>query len=293
MTSLDITCVQDARAFVAEGPVWSAADQVLWWIDIGGQDHTPSLNRLNPATGESRMWPMPEPLGSIALASDGRILIARRSGFYLFDPTTGRDELVAASDASMSQFNDGRCDAAGRFWVGTRTPTGAPSNTGAIYSLEHGRLRRHDVGPITLHNGTGFSPDWRRMYTAETWEGVIYVADFDLARGEVSNRRIFAKLDQGGADGGAVDAEGCYWSANVSGGRIVRFRPDGCIDYSIQLPLTLPTMVAFGGPNLDELYITTARHRLDATGRDREPQAGGIFRCHPGVKGLSEPLYEV
>ena len=128
---------------------------------------------------------------------------------------------------------------------------------------------------------------------SETFDSVIYVADFDLERGEVSNRRVFAKLDAGGADGAAVDAEGCYWTANILCGRVIRFHPDGTIDRILPVPITHPTAVAFGGRDLDELYITSARRRLDAAGRAREPQAGGIFRCRVDVRGLPEPQYRV
>jgi sugar lactone lactonase YvrE len=298
MADPEIVCVQDARALVAEGPVWSVAEQVLWWINMGGEDQGPSLNRFNPATEEAKTWPMQEQLGSVALADDGRVLIARRSGFYLFDPATARESLVAPTpcDLSVCEFNDGRCDAAGRFWVGTRFPRGGPPvppGTGTLYSLERGQVRRHDLGPVTLHNGTGFSPDGRRLYTTETFDGVIYVSDFDLARGEVSNRRVFAKLEKGGADGAAVDSQGGYWNANILCGRIIRFLPDGSIDRIMPVPVTHPTMVAFGGRDLDELYISTAKRRLDAAGRAREPQAGGIFRCRVDVRGQEEPLYKV
>lgn len=131
------------------------------------------------------------------------------------------------------------------------------------------------------------------MYHSDSRQNVIWAYDYDLKTGVPSNRRIFATTNpaEGLPDGAAVDADGFYWSAGVRGGRLTRYAPDGRIDRVLQLPVSLPSMCAFGGDNLDILYVTSAREFLSESQLLKEPLAGGVFAVDVGVKGLPEPFF--
>ena len=293
-----IDCAPDIRARLAESPVWSPAERALYWITIGLAEEPPAIHRLDPATGATKSFVQPEPVGAITLADDGRMLVARRSGVFLLNLATSAQEQVipAPFDDNICEFNDGRCDRQGRFWVGTRSPANKPppgEGHGKLWSLTRGKLVEHAVGPITSHNGTAISQDGRTLFTSETVPAQIYAYDLNPDTGAIGPRRIHATLAQGWADGATIDAEGCYWSANVCASRLVRIRPDGSVDREIMLPVTFPTMVTFGGETLDELYITSGFRRMTEEERRAEPLAGAILRVQPGVRGIPEPLYRV
>jgi sugar lactone lactonase YvrE len=252
------------------------------------------MNATDPETGRTQTWPMPVRIGSLALRAGGeRALVALADGLYDLDLTSGR--LAKLHDGPYDQanyaFNDGRCDRQGRFWVGTaRLPGSAVPDGGAhFYRLDREGPKRL-IGDLTIANGIAFSPEGRTMYLANRPKWEILAFDYDLATGTPSNRRRFARVPEGEIpDGAAVDREGGYWIAMFRSGRIYRFAPDGRLDRDIRAPVSLPTMVAFGGPDYRHLYLTTGRRQLDAEGLKREPRAGGIFRCEIGVCGLPEP----
>jgi len=284
-------CVLDAKARTGESPVWVAEEQALYWTDIPGK----TLNRFDPATGENQVWPMPEEVGSFALRESGGLVAALRSGFAFIDLDSGKIEPLVDPEADQpdNRFNDGRCDRQGRFWAGTMNePRSARS--GALYRLGADRRCARMAGDVMVANGLAFSPDDRLMYWSDSRALTIWVFDFDAASGEIANRRVFARLapHQGGPDGAAVDAHGCYWIACYRGSRVMRLRPDGTIERKIRLPVSRVTMCAFGGPDLRTLYITTASGGMSAAELEREPQAGGIFALDLDVEGLPEPRFK-
>ena len=286
-----LVCVLDAKAQTGESPVWVPEEQALYWTDIPGK----TLNRFDPATGDNRVWPMPEQVGSFALREGGGLVAALRSGFALIDPERGRVEPLVDPEADRpdNRFNDGRCDRQGRFWAGSMNEPRA-ARSGALYRLDPDRRCHRMAGDVMVANGLAFSPDDRLLYWSDSRALTIYAFDFDAASGEIENRRTFARLapHQGGPDGAAVDAEGGYWSACYRGARVMRFRPDGTIERKIRLPVSRVTMCAFGGPDLRTLYITTARGGLSAAELEREPLAGGIFALEVDVQGLPEPRFK-
>lgn len=281
------TCILDAKAGTAESPVWSAEEGALYWIDI----LAPSLNRLDPKSGGNRAWSLPEAVGAYALTGQGTALLALCSGLAVLDLATGRIERCAQApyDAASGRFNDGRCDRAGRFWVGSLRDSG-PGGAALYRYDERGLVEQ--VGGIGQANGIAFSPDDSRLYHADTAARTIYAYRYDVATGAIAERRVFARVTAGKPDGAAVDVEGCYWSACHGAGRIRRYRPDGTLDREILLPVSQPTMPAFGGVDLDTLFVTSERHGLDAAQLAKEPLAGGIFCIEAGVRGLPDPLFK-
>jgi len=296
----DVRLVLDAQAMLGECPLWSAAEQKLYWVDISAR----ASNRFDPLTGENQRWTMPYEPGCIALAAADGLVAALRDGFYRFFPADGRLEKVADApfDTASMRFNDGRCDAAGRFWAGAifepRTAERA-----SVYCLERGKLRRgwgpDEAAGVKVSNGLAFTADSRRVFQSDTPNHVIYQFSFDLQAGTVGERREFARVpdsrgaaDYGGRpDGAAIDSVGNYWSAQYEGSRVLRYSSAGEVTGIVYVPSQRVTMVAFGGPDLRTLYITTAREGATPSELLSDPHAGGIYACEVAVAGRAEPMY--
>jgi sugar lactone lactonase YvrE len=272
---------------LGECPTWRENDGALYWIDV----RKPCLHRLIPETGARRSWAMPEMVGSFVFRRDGRILLALETGLGVLDTETDQVDWALrlhAADGDL-RFNDGCCDRQGRFWVGSMDnfKRGA---VGHLYRYdERGLVKMAD--DVVVPNSLCFSPDGRTMYFSDEREPVIWA--FDLAKdGTLSNRREFARMASGGApDGATVDAEGYLWSAQYGAARIDRFSPDGTLDKSVLLPVTQPTSIAFGGMGMRQLFITTARQKLDADTLATQPLAGSVLSLDVGVAGIAETSF--
>jgi sugar lactone lactonase YvrE len=283
-----VDCVLDARAALGEAAVWCGREQVLWWADIEGR----ALHRFDPATGRDRSWLLPSRPGCFALRERGGLVVALEDGFHFFDPGTGAIEPIADPEADRpgNRFNDGTTDPAGRFVAGTM-PMGPREPVAGLYRLWPDRRCERLFDGLTVTNGCAFSPDGRIFYFSDSEASIrtIWACDHDLASGALANRRVFVDTHglAGRPDGGTVDADGCYWMAGVGGWQLVRFTPAGQVDRIVEMPVEKPTKIAFGGPDLDVLYVTSiGAHPTPGTER-RQPQAGGIFALRvPGVWGL-------
>ena len=283
----------DTPMQLGECPIWHSAEATLYWIDIPGK----AVHSLTPESGKHRSWPMPTEPGCVAFRAGGGLLVALRSGLATLDTDSGVLTPIADApyDTSKLRFNDGRCDAAGRLWVGTiyepRDHQGA-----TLYSVTHGVL--HDQQqPATVSNGVAFSPDNRTLYRTDTTSHTIHAYDFDLASGQLGASRVLRTFSQdkannygGRPDGAAVDVEGAYWCAMFEGGRVLRLSPTGEILREIKLPARCPTMLAFGGPEMCTLYITTSSNRPEAELAEY-PLSGCVLTLEVDVAGLPEHAY--
>jgi len=204
------------------------------------------------------------------------------------------ERLLAAVDepADLNRFNDALCDARGRLWAGTMSMTRAPG-AAALYRLEPGGRMEVAVGGATISNGLDFNLDATRLYYVDSTTQRIDAIDFDLDRGRLGRRRAFARIDpaDGLPDGLCVDADGGVWIALFGGGALRRYRPDGTLEAHLPLPVRFPTSLAFGGPGLRDLYVTSSRHLLSATEREAEPLAGSLLRLRPGVAGRAAQAF--
>lgn len=283
-------CVLDARAGLGEGPTWSVREQVLYWIDIDA----PSLNRFDPATGTNHVMRMPASIGAFALRERGGFVVALRDGLWLAhaDGTLERRVADAPYDPHHHRYNDGRCDAAGRFLVGTMNEQ-RDAASGALYRLDADLRCTPLFGDITISNGLAFSPDGRTMYHADTPTHTIRAFDYDTATGTPSRPRVFVHWtgETDRPDGGVVDSEGNYWSAFYRGGKVVKLAPDGHTLAEYPTPAMCPTMCAFGGPDLRTLYLTTSRRMRPEDELARLPQSGGLFAMQVDVPGLADPVF--
>ena len=236
---------------------------------------------------------MPERIGCIAPQRGGGFIAGFKSGLALLDLDTGDISPLAIPEPDFpgNRFNDGKCDDRGRFWAGTMDDAVvAPS--GWLYRLDpDGQCQAMD-GPYVCTNGPTFSPDFRTLYHTDTIGRTIYA--FDLSReGALARKRVFARFDpaDGYPDGMTTDRDGFVWVALWGGWRITRFAPDGRIDRIIRLPVAQVTNCAFGGMELDTLYVTSAREGLDAAALARQPLAGGLFEIRTQAIGLACKCY--
>lgn len=284
----------DAPMLVGESPLWEPNESTLYWIDIADL----AIHRLHSESRKHDRWSLPSEPGCIARRDGGGLVVAMRSGLAFLDTASGA--LISFADVpydpSQIRFNDGRCDAAGRLWAGTLFDSRKRAG-GSLFCIEHGKIR--DLGiPATVSNGIAFSTDNRTLYRADTTAHRISAYDFDLNNGKVGNGRLFHQFsadknaDYGGRpDGAAIDSEGAYWVAMYEGGKILRFSPTGEVLRELILPVRCPTMLAFGGPDLRTMYVTTASHNRPASEIKQFPLSGYLLELQVEVPGRIEPVY--
>ena len=276
---------------LGEGPVWNAAEQALYWVDI--ESHT--FYRFYPASGQYESFDVGLPVGVLALRTKGGLVMATKKGFAFWNQQQGLRFIAdPEADKPHTRFNDGAVDCQGRFWAGTMCGEAqACTGEGSLYRLDpDGSITTMETG-LTISNGIGWSPDNTRMYLTDSPLKVIYAYDFDAATGTITNRRPFISTpdERGVPDGLTVDSEGYIWSARWGGWKVTRYDPDGKAEREIALPVQCPTSCAFGGPKLDELYITSAWTALNKEKRAKQPQAGDLFRVQTGIKGMEQPSF--
>lgn len=299
MIKTDVECVLDFAAYTGEGAIWSTADQCLYWVDIPAG----LFCRFDPATGANKVWDMKCPIGCFALKKSGGAIVALTGGFFDFDFETEELTLIADTEADVpgNRFNDGSVDLRGRLLAGTMPISGPDQDggpQGTLYRLDADHTVKAIGDGYFVINGLAFSPDGKTAYVSDSapWVRTIWAYDYDLDDGVWSNKRTFfdTRSVPGRPDGGAVDADGCYWMAGVSGWQLVRLTPEGHVDMEIEMPVEKPTRIAFGGKNLDTLYVTSIGQNNITPGTEtRQPQAGGLFALRvPGVQGIAFPHFD-
>ena len=293
-TALAVRRVGSQRDILGECPLWDERAACLWWIDI----RAPALRRLEPATGRVQTWPMPEMVGSVALTDDpSLLLVALTSRLALWHVETGAFRTLAEPGFTDPdhRFNDGRCDPAGRFWVGSMDNiTRAP--VGRLYRFDLAEGLVDVAGGICIPNSLAFAPDGRTMYFADSLAHRIDAFDYDPATGTRGAARPFAaSAPPAFPDGSCIDADGGLWNAEFHGARLVRYAADGRIDRVVPLPVQRPTCCAFGGPGLGTLYVTTTSQRMSEAEMEAEPLAGALLALDVGrelgLHGLPEPRF--
>ena len=286
------------RDRVGESPVWSVAEQALYWVDIEGC----KLHRFNWAQQTQHTWELFQRVGCIALSNRGSVIAAMQDGMYELqlsqtDSSIARSTLLASvpHHAANMRFNDGRCDTLGRFWAGTMVmDMGLASAQGRLYCLDINGLSAPKQDDLITPNGLAFSPDTKRMYLSDSHptRQIIWSYDLDLQNANISNRQTFVdmRLLPGRPDGAAIDQQGCYWICGNDAGLVHQFSPDGVLLQSIPVPTSKPAMCAFGGPELKHLLVTSIQPAQPAPGFDAE-LAGAVFILQTGAQGRPEPVF--
>ncbi len=281
---IEIECVIDSKSELGEATYWDTKAGVLWWIDIYG----PTIHRYDPATGKDDTWTAPEYLGTLSVRSKGGLVLSMVSGFYFFDPATGRFDPIIdpESDIADSRFNDGKTDRQGRFWSGSmwEAPGKPPARIGALWRLDPDLTAHKVIDGVGCSNGLAWSPDSRTMYFTDSHTHFVWAYDFDAASGNATNRRVFVDLTEQDyiVDGSTVDAAGNYWLTVPFKGKILAHDPAGTLIRTIDLPFDLPTCCEFGGKDLDTLYVTSALYSRVPRNLAGQTKPGGLF----AVRGL-------
>lgn len=291
--------VSAAPCEVGESPFWHPHEQLLYWVDILSK----KIHRCNVFMGAVESWVMAGPHdlepGCIAPAADGGLVIALRDGIYRAKKWEGGLEQLASADhdSATTRFNDGKCDPLGRFWASTiYEPRDA--RQAALYCLQGGALAGM-AGDATVGNGLAWSADSRTLYWSDTTAHVIRAWDWDAARNALAAPRVFVQFPfkpagwqpgqpgyGGRPDGASVDSEGNYWVAMFEGARVLKLSPAGELLAEIATPVQCPTMVCFGGDDLQTLYLTSARHGRPAAELQAMPLSGAVLSLRVDVPGL-------
>ncbi len=289
--SCDIQHVLKAGNEIGEAPIWVPEESRLYWVDT----ENAHIFRHRPADGSTERFSVPLPVTALLRRRGGSWVVVTKKGLAFWDQVSNTCELIVDPVATASDlcFNDGAVDRQGRIVAGTMNFRNHIQPDGKLFRLD-GQLGLQELAAgLSVANGIGFSPDGQTMYVSEQFAGRILAWDYSGASGLPENRRVFAEVPpaEGLPDGIIVDAEGFVWNGRWGGANLVRYAPDGTVDRRYALPVETGTCMAFGGENLDELYITTAWYGLDASGRTASPMAGDLFVLRPGVRGLVEPRF--
>ncbi|WP_085505003.1 SMP-30/gluconolactonase/LRE family protein [Thalassobacillus devorans] len=281
----NVELVFDAKAQLGEGPSWDREQQVLYWVDIEGK----KVNIFDPSSGKNREIPVDQRLGAVVPRNSGGAIAAMENGYYTLDLETGETRPIIDPEEGMTEnrFNDGKCDPEGRFWAGTMSYSGIPEN-GALYCLDTHMKVEKKVDHVSTSNGLAWSPDHHFMYFIDTPTKQVVRYEYDQGSGTIQNPAIVVEIPdgEGKPDGMTIDMEGNLWIAHWGGSKVSVWNPDkGEQLRTIPVPALNVTSCAFGGKEMNELYITTASVGMEEEDLRKYPSAGGLFKVKTEVTG--------
>lgn len=280
------TKLTETPALLGEGPCWHEAEQVLYWVDILGK----ALHRYDPVSKKDRQWAFDEMVGTVAPRKAGGLLLGLEFGFGVFDPETeSLEKLPHIELGPNTRFNDGKCDPQGRFWCGSMDRHEKES-IGSLYRMDRDGTVSAQVSGVGVSNGMTWSPDRKVMYYIDSPTRCVFAYDFDAESGVIANRRTAFQLDEseGFPDGMTSDQNGMLWLAQWGGARVTQRDPmNGRVLETISLPALQTSACCFGGPDLSDLYITSARVNLSAAQLAEYPESGHLFHVSLTTSGES------
>lgn len=273
-------------AYLAEGPVWDDREQILYWVDIlAGR-----LMAYDPDQRTNSVFEIGEDLGAAALREQRGMLLAVQSGFMFFDPRTGKKTKIAdpEPDKKNHRFNDGKCDPNGRFWAGTLSYD-LEKGAGSLYCLHPDLNIERKLEDLTIPNGMAWNSQRNQFYFIDSPTGTIFRFDYENASGKIKNQSTVRVMEaqEGSPDGMTIDEEDKLWVALYNGSKVIRIDPDtGKTLFEVHLPVPRITSCTFGGRELNELYITTAREHMTEKDIEKYPLSGSLFKIKLPFKGV-------
>ena len=293
---IDIDVFSRGNDQIGEGPLWSVAEQALYWIDIGRQ----CVLKRKSSDSRSQSWILHEYPGCLAEFMIGRMVIAMGEGLHQLDINSGVIEPMRSVPAFRpgTRFNDGKVDPRGRLWVGTMQNNLGPKGEEVLIERLDGCLYRFDSEgrveileeAIGIANTLAWSPDLTRFYFGDSLKNALFMYDYDPDSGTIADKRTFyVEPGLGVADGSAIDVDGCLWNARWDGGAVIKITPQGTLDQIVELPLPRPTSCCFGGPDLKTLFVTSAANGLTAKQLERFPLSGSVISIDGAGQGLPVP----
>lgn len=271
---------------LGEGPVWDPSRNELLWVDIENK----LLCFCDIVSGDIVQIEMESRIGTVALTNQPDMyLVALQSGIKLYNRKTGEYAELANPEKDLvnNRFNDGKCDPAGRFWIGSMSLEAKPQ-AGSLYCLNGDSSISQKLINLTISNGLDWSIDQKKMYFIDTADAAVQCFDYDAASGSIKNQQAIISVPQeyGAPDGMCIDEEGMLWIAHWGGGNVSCWNPNsGELLTRIEVPAPQVTSCCFGGENLDTLYITSARIGMNEEQLKEYPQSGAVFQIKPGVRG--------
>jgi sugar lactone lactonase YvrE len=283
---VQVEIIHAAGAQLGEGPAWDAKTETLYWVDILGK------RVYSHHKGENGFVQLDEMPGCLAPTKNGTLLVAACASILELDPASGKQTILATvSEPDNNRFNDGKCDPSGRFLAGSMNMDEI-SPTGGLYSFDGQTVTQLLTG-VTISNGLAWSPDYKTLYYIDTPTREVKAYDYNPSTDQIANPRVVISIPEelGRPDGMTSDMAGNLWIAMWGGAQVTRWNPNsGLLLEQIQLPAKNVTSCTFGGPNLDELYITSARVGLEATDLAAYRHSGDLMRVNPKVEGM--PTFE-
>lgn len=264
---------------LGESPLWDHRRKSLFWVDIDNG----LIHSYKPSSHKTDLWSMGDKIGCVVMHSDGGFLLATESGLRTWDTESAENIgfLPVKHSHPKNLFNDGKVDPLGRFWIGSKGPKGNSN----LWMLQDYRLEIK-ISDLWISNGLDWAANGSVFYHTDSGDKVIYRYDIELETARLSNRTAFFKPEIGTPDGLTMDNDGNIWTAIWDGWQVLQLNPAGEILTKIKMPVQRPTSVAFGGEDLDILFITSASEGLSPSERFAQPFAGDLFTIEPGVSGL-------
>ena len=287
-----LECAVEIDAELGEGPIWSVADQCLYWMDM----YRPAIYRYRPQDGQNDQLPLTGTgqIGCLVPRQAGGFVLGLPDGLVFYDAESGSVDPFCHPHGGVDgvYYNDAKADRLGRLWLDTYHVS-ETEPLGCLYKVDPDGRVSTAVDGLAVANGPAIAPDGATLYLADSATRVIYAYSMDMEAGTLGSRSVFAEVssDAGAPDGMTVDTEGGLWSAHYGGSRITRYRPDGAVDLSVTLPVPQVTSCMFGGPDLTSLYVTTAASGLSEAELAAAPLSGSLFVIETGFTGLPEPEF--
>jgi sugar lactone lactonase YvrE len=282
---MSVELIVDSKSLLGEGPAWDREKELLYWVDILQKE----IHRYDPVQHENTTIQIGQSPGAIAPRDSGEVVLALENGFYFYNWMSDQLEPIDDPESHLpnNRFNDGKCDPAGRFWAGTMDQE-ENERTGTLYCMDTDLSVREKVRGVGISNGIAWSPDHTKMYYIDTPTKQVYQYNYDKETGAISDPLSIISFEEekGAPDGMTIDEEGMLWIAHFGGAKVSRWNPSkGEKVEEIAIPALNVTCCVFGGKDMNELFITTARKDMSEAKLKEYPQAGGLFKVKTNVRG--------